>query len=198
MAKAKRAPQTKKKVGGPRPPGGGPRLEKVAAVDEIRRWLTESSAVVLAEYRGMSVGELAELRAALRGSGARFKVVKNTLTGIAAKGAGLEDLLPLLEGPTAVAYGQGDPVALAKQLADAARKTPALVIKGGLLEGRVLSAKEAGALATLETRDVLLGKAAGMFASPLYRVARVFAAPLHQVGAVLAQLRDRREQQDAA
>lgn len=198
MAKAKRAPQTKKKVGGPRPAGGGPRPEKVSAVEEIRRWFTESSAVVLAEYRGMTVHDLAELRAALRGRGARFKVVKNTLATIAARGAGLEDLVPLLDGPTAIAFGDGDPVLLAKQLADAGKKVPALVIKGGLLDGRILSAAEASALATLESREVLLGKAAGMLVAPLHRLASTMAAPLHQLGAGLAQLKDKKAQQEAA
>lgn len=190
MAK-KRSPQTKKKIGGPKPPEGGPRPEKAAAVQEISRRLTESTVVLFAEYRGMTVGELAELRAGLRKADGNFKVIKNTLATIAAHQAGLDELEPIFAGTTAAAYGEGDPVALAKQLADFGKRVPALSLKGGVLEGRVLDAEAANALATLESREVMLAKAAGMLITPVQRLANLFAAPLQQLGALFAQLRDK-------
>lgn len=191
MAKTKSAPKTRKKLGGPRIGDGGPRKAKASAVAEIARRLSESQAVILTEYRGMSVHELADLRRGLAQAGADYKVVKNTLAGIAAKQAGAEDLLPLLEGPTAAAFVTGDVVAVAKQLADVAKRVPALVVKGGLFEGKVLDAAATRALATLESREVLLAKLAGGLVTPLQKAANLFVAPLHQLGSVLAQLKDK-------
>lgn len=198
MAKAKRAPQVRKKLGGPRPAEGGPRLEKTATVEAVKQSLTGSPAVLLSEYRGLTVQDLAELRSALRAVGANFKIVKNTLAAIAAREAGAESLVPLFEGPVAMTFAGRDPVAAAKQLSEFAKKIPALTIKGGLLEGRALSAAEAGRLASIEPREVLLAKAAGMFLAPIQQVANLFAAPLNQLGAVLAQRREQLETQSAA
>jgi large subunit ribosomal protein L10 len=191
VAKAKRPPQTKKKLGGPRIGEGGPRQAKATAVADVQERLQGSSAVVLTEYRGMTVHELAELRRSLREAGADYKVYKNTLAMIAARNAGLDDLATALEGPTAFAFTQGDPVIVAKRLADFAKKVPALVLKAGVLDGRILNSGEVGALSALDSREVMLAKAAGMFLSPIQRLANLLAAPLNQLGSLLAQLRDK-------
>lgn len=191
MAKAKRPPQTKKKLGGPRVGEGGPRQAKADAVADVQQRLQGSSAVVLTEYRGMTVHELADLRRSLRDAGADYKVYKNTLSTIAARNAGLAELEPALEGPTAFAFTQGDPVVVAKRLADFAKRVPTLVLKGGVLDGRILSSGEVGALSTLDSREVMLAKAAGMFLSPIQKLANLFAAPLNQLGGLLVQLRDK-------
>jgi len=191
VAKAKRPPQTKKKLGGPRIGENGPRQAKATAVADVQERLQGSSAVVLTEYRGMTVQELAELRRSLRDAGADYKVYKNTLATIAARNAGLDDLTPALEGPTAFAFTHGDPVVVAKRLADFAKKVPALVLKAGVLDGRILSTDEVGALSKLDSREVMLAKAAGMFLSPIQKLANLFAAPLNQLGGLFAQLRDK-------
>ena len=191
MAKAKRPPQTKKKLGGPRVGENGPRQAKADAVADVQQRLQGSSAVVLTEYRGMTVHELADLRRRLREAGADYKVYKNTLATIAARNAGLAELEPSLEGPTAFAFTEGDPVVVAKRLSEFAKRVPTLVLKGGVLEGRVLSAGEIGALSTLDSREVMLAKAAGMFLSPIQKLANLFAAPLNQLGSLLVQLRDK-------
>ena len=137
-----------------------PRPDKVSAVAEIADAFRTSNAAVLTEYRGLSVKELTQLRRAL-GAGTSFAIVKNTLTKIAAKDAGVDGLGELLTGPTAVAFVDGDPVEAAKGLRDFARTHPALVLKGGVLEGKPLSAQEIRRLADLESREVLLAKLAG-------------------------------------
>ena len=152
------------------------RPEKVAVVDEIREKLADADAAVLAEYRGLKVGELARLRAALRPAGTEFKVFKNTLARRAAEEAGLTDLVPLLEGPTAIAFVRGDAVIAAKALRDFARTTPALVVKGGLLGARVLVPADVEALAEVPPRDVLLARLAGGFQAPLTKAAGLFQA----------------------
>ncbi len=118
------------------------RPEKVAVVEEIREKLVGSDAAVLTEYRGLKVGELAELRGALRPAGAEFKIFKNTLARRAAEDAGLNDLVPMLLGPTAIAFVTGDAVTAAKALRDFARAHEALIVKGGLLGDRTLDAAD--------------------------------------------------------
>lgn len=196
MARSK-APQAKKKIGGPRVKGE-PRPEKVDAVRKIKDRFGSSAAVLLTEYRGLTVKDLAELRAGLRKVSADYKVVKNTLACIAAKEAGLADIASALEGPTALVFADGDPVAAAKHLAEFAKRVPALVVKGGVLEGRALSPESAKALATIEPREVLLAKVAGMMIAPAQQLVGLFAAPLRQLGSVLAQLRDQLEKEGAA
>jgi large subunit ribosomal protein L10 len=191
VAKAKRPPQTKKKLGGPRIGENGPRQAKADAVADVQQRLQGSSAVVLTEYRGMTVHELADLRRSLREAGADYKVYKNTLATIAARNAGLAELEPSLEGPTAFAFTDGDPVVVAKRLSEFAKRVPTLILKGGVLEGRVLSSGEIGALSTLDSREVMLAKAAGMFLSPIQKLANLFAAPLNQLGSLLVQLREK-------
>jgi large subunit ribosomal protein L10 len=146
--------------------------------------------VLLTEYRGLKVSELKELRRSLAG-GAELKVIKNTLSTIAARESGLEDLVALLEGPVAIAFVTGDVAKVAKDLAEFAKKAPALTLKGGVFEGKVLDAAGAKALSTLESREVMLAKIASMAITPLQQTANVFAAGLNQMGAVLAQLRDK-------
>jgi large subunit ribosomal protein L10 len=131
--------------------------------------------LLLAEYRGLSVHDATELRRALSEQ-ARFAIVKNTLMVRAAADAGVSELEALLEGPTAVAFVQGDVVATAKKVVDAAKRFPALVLKGGYLDGKVLSAAEAQSLATLESREVMLSKVAGMLKAEMTRAASMFQA----------------------
>jgi|SRR5690349_5402167 large subunit ribosomal protein L10 len=152
------------------------RPEKAAAVEEIRDKLRQADAAVLTEYRGLTVKELATLRAALRPASTEYKIYKNTLARRAADEAGLQELVSLLEGPVAIAFVAGDAVAAAKALRDFGRTTPALVVKGGLLGDRVLSSAEVAALAEVEPRDVLLAKLAGAMQAPLVKAAGLFQA----------------------
>lgn len=191
MAKTKRAPQTAKKLGGARVSPDGPRRDKVEAVEDFKTRLSDAAAAILTEYRGLTVGELADLRSGLREAGAEYKVFKNRLATIALRDLGIEDLVPFFDGPTAVAFAGGDPVLAAKRLADFTKKAPALVLKGGYLDGRVLSEDEVKTLAALDSREVMLATVAGMFSSPLQKLASLFAAPLRQVGALFVQLEDK-------
>ncbi len=152
------------------------RPEKTAAVDEIRTRLTESDAAVLTEYRGLTVPELAELRGALRSAGTEYKVFKNTLARLAVTSAGLEDLLPMLNGPTAIAFVTGDAVMAAKALRDFGKANQSLVIKGGLLGPKVLAPEDIAELAEVEPREVLLARLAGGFQAPLVKAAGLFQA----------------------
>jgi large subunit ribosomal protein L10 len=156
--------------------GRPPRPEKVAIVAEIRRRLESSQATVVTEYRGLDVTGLATLRSRLRPAGVRYKVYKNTLVRIAVKEAGLDDLLPFLEGPVAIAFVEGDAVLAAKALSDFAGENDKLVLKGGLLGSKVLTEADVKALAKIESRDVLLAKLAGAFQAPLAKAAGLFAA----------------------
>ncbi|HLS74230.1 MAG TPA: 50S ribosomal protein L10 [Actinomycetaceae bacterium] len=166
------------------------RPDKVAAVAELTQQLRDSSAVVLTEYRGLSVGQLKELRRSL-GSTASYAVVKNTLTTIAAREAGLEQLEEQLTGPTAIAFVTGEPSEAAKGLRDFAKSNPQLVIKGGVLDGRALSAGDVEKLADLESREVLLGKAAGAFKAAMYQAAYMFTAPATQAARTIEALREK-------
>lgn len=152
------------------------RPEKVAVVEEITTKLREADAAVLTEYRGLTVKELATLRAALRPAATEYKVFKNTLARRAAQSAGLTELSSMLEGPVAIAFVRGDAVGAAKALRDFGRTAPALVVKGGLLGERVMSAADVDALADIEPRDVLLARLAGAFQAPLVKAAGLFQA----------------------
>jgi large subunit ribosomal protein L10 len=158
------------------PRTGEARPEKVAVVEEIRQKLADADAAVLTEYRGLRVGELADLRGALRPAGGEFKIFKNTLARRAAEAAGLDELVPLLEGPTAITFVSGDAVIAAKALRDFAKANTTLVIKGGLLGPRVLEARDIEALADVPPRDVLLARLAGGFQAPLTKAAGLFQA----------------------
>ena len=166
------------------------RADKVAAVAEIAEEFRSSSAAVLTEYRGLTVAQLQELRRAL-GANANYAVVKNTLTKIAAKDAGHEELTELLVGPSAIAFVKGDPVLAAKGLRDFAKAHPMLVIKGGLLDGRPLSPDEFKKLADLESREVMLAKLAGAMKASLSGAASLFQAPLSQMARLAEALRQK-------
>jgi large subunit ribosomal protein L10 len=161
--------------------------DKVAAVAELREKFTNSSGAVLTEYRGLSVKALKQLRVSL-GSEASYAVSKNTLTMIAAREAGLDELTPHLVGPTAIAFIAGDPVLVAKGLRDFARANPQLVIKGGVLDGAFLTSDEVKKLADLESREVLLAKVAGAMQGILQQAISLISAPLAQAARLFAAL----------
>ena len=164
------------------------RNPKSTAVQEISEEFRSSTAAVLTEYRGLTVAQLKELRRSLGGN-ATYAVVKNTLTKIAAKDAGVEGLADLLVGPSAIAFVKGDPVETAKGIRDFARTHPKLVIKGGYLDGKVLSAEDVTKLADLESREVLLAKLAGAMNASLQQAVSLFAAPLSQAARTIEALR---------
>jgi large subunit ribosomal protein L10 len=168
------------------------RPEKVAAVAEIRERLTESDAAVLTEYRGLKVSELAELRGALRPAGTDFKIFKNTLARRAAEEAGLAELIPMLEGPTAIAFVKGDAVIAAKALRDFGRTNAALVVKGGLLGTNVLAASDVTALADVAPREVLLARLAGGFQAPMVKAAGLFSVFTRNMAYAILALIDQR------
>ena len=155
---------------------GEPRAEKVAVVDEVRERLSSASATLLTEYRGLKVGELAELRRSLRAAGGDFKIYKNTLVRFAVRDLGLDIDEAVLTGPTAVAFVDGDAAAVAKALRDYARTNPNLVLKGGILGSKALTADETRALAELPSREVLLAQLAGAFQAPLATFAGLLQA----------------------
>jgi len=161
--------------------------EKIAAVAELADNFRESSGAVLTEYRGLTVKQLQELRRSL-GEDVSYAVAKNTLTKIAAKDAGVELDQELLVGPTAIAFIKGDPVLAAKSLRDFAKANTPLVIKGGFLDGKILTADEITKLADLESREVLLAKLAGGMKASLSNAASLFNAPLSQAARVLGAL----------
>lgn len=153
-----------------------PRSDKVAVVEEVQQRLSESSATVVTEYRGLTVAAMAELRRSLRAAGGDYKVFKNTLVRRALEGSSHEGLADHLEGPTAIAFVQGDVSAVAKALKEFSKANPQLVIKGGVLDGRSLSDKDLKALADLPSREVLLSQLAGLIASPMQSLAGLFKA----------------------
>ncbi|MGH3329216.1 MAG: 50S ribosomal protein L10 [Streptomycetales bacterium] len=170
-----------------------PRPDKAAAVAEITERFRSASGVVLTEYRGLSVSQLQDLRRSLR-EHASYRVVKNRLTQIAAREAGIAEFDGLLEGPSAIAFINGDPVEAAKGLRNFAKTHPSLVIKAGVLEGRPLSPGEISKLADLESREVLLSKTAGVMLASLQRAASTFAAPLQQTARLAEALRQKVEE----
>jgi large subunit ribosomal protein L10 len=151
------------------------RPDKAAAVAELTEDFRTANATVLTEYRGLSVTSMKQLRRAL-GSTTKYSVVKNTLTKIAAKDAGVDLSPDLLQGPSAVAFIKGDPINAAKSLRDFAKENPLLIIKGGIYEGKAISAAELMQLANLESREVLLAKLAGAMKGSLAKAARIFDA----------------------
>lgn len=164
------------------------RPDKAAAVAELADRFKSSSATVLTEYRGLSVAQLKELRRSL-GEGSTYAVVKNTLTKIAAKEAGIEGIDDLLVGPSALAFVDGDIVVAAKSLKTFAKENPALVIKGGYLDGKAITPEEVSKLAELESREVLLAKLAGAMNASLSQAVSLFAAPLSQAARTVDALR---------
>ncbi|WP_151525997.1 50S ribosomal protein L10 [Serinicoccus kebangsaanensis] len=168
--------------------------EKVAAIAELTEKFRSSGGAVLTEYRGLRVSQITELRSSMR-EHATYAVVKNTLTRRAAAEAGIDGLDEHLQGPTAIAFVTGDPVEAAKGLRDFAKANPALVIKGGVLDGKPLTPAEITKLADLESREVLLAKLAGAMKGNLSKAAGLFAAPLSSTARVVEGLRAKVEEQ---
>src|SRR4051812_12173696 len=168
-----------------------PTQAKAAVIGEITERFQKSSAAVLTEYRGLTVAQLKQLRRSL-GEGSSYAVVKNTLTKRAAEEVGFGDLAPLLNGPTAIAFIEGDPVNAAKAIRDFARANPALVVKGGVVEGRTVDAREVTRLADVESREVLLAKLAGAMKGNLTKAAGLFQAPLSQMARLAAALQEKK------
>lgn len=168
------------------------RSDKAAAVAELTEGFRVSSGAVLTEYRGLTVMQMQELRRSLADN-ATYAVVKNTLTQIAAKDAGVDAFDGQLTGPSAIAFITGDAVLVAKELRDFARANPALVIKAGVLDGKPLSVAEIAKIADLESREVLLTKLAGAMTVSLQGAVSLFAAPLAQVARLAEALRAQTE-----
>jgi large subunit ribosomal protein L10 len=169
------------------------RSDKAADVAGLVEQFHESAGAVLTEYRGLSVKQLQELRRAL-GENANYAVVKNTLTKIAATEAGVEGFDDLLTGPTAIAFINGDVVETAKGLRDFAKANPSLVIKGGVLDGQPLEAKDFARLADLESREVLLAKLAGGMLASLTQAVQLLNAPISQAARLAGALQAKAEQ----
>ncbi len=173
------------------------RPEKEAAVAELKERLSSAPAVVLSDYRGLTVKKVTELRRRLRQAGVEYRVAKNTLTSLAAQEAGLADLDQFLAGPTALAFSGADPVIPAKILMDFARENKELAIKGGVLDGRVIGADQVKALADLPSREVLLARVLGGMRAPLVGMASVLSGTLRGFAYALAAYQRRREAQGA-
>ena len=173
------------------------RPDKAAAVAELTDEFRSSNGAVLTEYRGLTVAQLKQLRVSL-GDDVNYAVVKNTLTKIAAKDAGVDSFDSLLEGPSAIAFIKGDPVVAAKGLRDFAKANPLLVIKGGVLEGKALGSDEISKLADLESREVLLAKLAGAMKAAPQQAVSLFAAPLSQAARLFAALQDKLQAEGGA
>ncbi|WP_109508147.1 50S ribosomal protein L10 [Nocardioides speluncae] len=169
------------------------RPDKAAAVKEVVDAFHAADGAVLTEYRGLTVAQLQELRRAL-GENANYAVVKNTLAKLAATEAGIEGFDDLLTGPTAIAFINGDVVEAAKGLREFAKANPALVIKGGVLDGKPLDAKEVSKLADLESREVLMGKLAGAMLASLSQAVYLLNAPLSQAARLAGALQAKAEQ----
>ncbi len=169
------------------------RSDKEAAVAELTEEFRSSGGAVLTDYRGLTVKQLQDLRRAL-GDNASYAVVKNTLTKLAAKEAGVDDFDDLLVGPTAIAFIKGDPVEAAKSLRDFAKDNSPLVIKGGILDGKTLTVAEIATFADLESREVLLARLAGALLASLSNAVYLFNAPLSQTARLVAALQAKAEE----
>jgi large subunit ribosomal protein L10 len=175
--------------------------DKERVVSELAERLKTSPTLIVADYRGLTMPQIDALRGQLLEHGARFAVVKNTLTRRAAEEAGVETLLAMLEGPTAIAFleSEGDPVAVAKALSTAARETQVLVIRGGIMEGRPITGDDVQSLAKLPPTDVLRGQVVGAIAGPMTMVVGLFNAPLRDlVGVLQARIDQLGEQGETA
>jgi large subunit ribosomal protein L10 len=175
-----------------------PSTQKIERVAELKEEIQGSAALLLTEYRGLTVSEITELRKSLRDGGARFAVIKNTLMRRALEQTDAAELGSLFDGPSAVAFVREDPVAAAKSVTAAAKKFPALVLKGGFVEGRLLSADEAKSLADLESREVMLSKLAGLMKGEMSRAAAVFQATQARFLSVLESFKAKLPEEPAA
>jgi large subunit ribosomal protein L10 len=173
------------------------RPDKVATVSEITDRFRSSAAAVLTDYRGLSVAQMKELRRSL-GAAVTFSVVKNTLTKRAAAEAGIEGIDELLVGPSAIAFVDGDPVDAAKGIRNFAKDNPDLVVKGGYMDGAILTPEDFAKLADLESREVLLSKLAGAMKAKQSQAAALFAAPLAQAARAFGALQTKVEADPSA
>ncbi len=169
-----------------------PTEAKRATVAALKEDLSAAKATIVADYRGLTVADISAVRRALRGQGIKYRVVKNRLAKIAAQEAGNTELAALLEGPSAVAMGGGDEVALAKSFLDAIRPYRTVAIRGAVLGGLRVDAASVTRLATLPSREVMLGQLAGAMVAPLANMASLLAAPLRNLGYALSQLADQK------
>jgi large subunit ribosomal protein L10 len=167
-----------------------PTTQKVERVAELKDRIEGSAALLLTEYRGLTVSEISELRRSLRETDTSFAVIKNTLMARAAADAGIEHLDEMLSGPSAVAFVHGDPVAAAKTLKAAAKQFPALILKGGYMDGAVFGADQANALADLESREVMLSKIAGLLKGEMSRAAAMLVQLQSRFLGVLESYKD--------
>ncbi|GIF65768.1 50S ribosomal protein L10 [Asanoa ishikariensis] len=172
------------------------RADKATAVAELTEQFRSSGATVLTEYRGLTVSQLTQLRRTL-GKEVTYSVAKNTLAKRAASEAGIDGIEQLFTGPTALTFVSGDVVEAAKSLREFAKANPLLVIKGGVFEGKAITAAEVNRLADLESREVLLAKLAGGMKANLAKAAALFQAPLSKTVRTVAALQDKREQESA-
>ena len=172
------------------------RADKATTVAELTEQFRSSGATVLTEYRGLTVAQLTQLRRSL-GRQTTYEIAKNTLAKRAATNAGIDGLDELFTGPTALAFVSGDPVEAAKSLREFAKANPKLVIKGGVFEGRAITAADVNRLADLESREVLLAKLAGAMKANLGKAAAVFQAPLSKAARTVAALQDKRATTDS-
>ena len=169
--------------------------EKEKVVDDLRQRLRQTNFTVMADFRGLRVGDMSDLRRRVRAAEGNLHIAKNTLLRIAAESEGMEDLRDLLLGPTAVAYARGDEVALAKALVDYSADSPELVIKGGVLDKKYLEADQIRQLAALPPREVLVAQVVGGMQSPIYGLVGVLSAT---IGSFVRVLNARSEQLGAA
>ena len=170
-----------------------PNAAKTAVVAEVAAKFAAADAALVTEYRGMSVGSLAKLRRSLRVHGAEYKVYKNTLARFAARESGYAELEEFLKGPAAITFVNGDASAVAKVLRNHAKENPLLVLMGGVVAGKAISAKELKALADLPPREVMLAQFAGMLQAPLTKTANMFAALPRKTAYALKELVEQRE-----
>jgi large subunit ribosomal protein L10 len=169
-----------------------PTEAKRETVAELREELSRNPTLIISEYRGLTVGDLAEVRRALRKQNVTYRVVKNRLMRIAANDAGREALSPLLTGPSAIAFGSGDESAVAKAVIDATKPFKVIRLKGAVLGNQAIDADGLTRLAALPSRDVLLAQLAGAFAAPMANMAGLLAAPLRDIAGGLAALIEQR------
>jgi large subunit ribosomal protein L10 len=170
-----------------------PRPEKVQAVEEIKERLENAEATFLTEYRGLSVNEQQELRRGLRAADAEYTVVKMSLARLAAAQLGLDELTESMMGPTAIAFANGDPIPVAKALKDFAKDHEHLVLKVGLMSGKLLAPEQVSKLADIESRDVLLGKIAGAAKAPLAKMAGMLGSFMRDSASMFSQLLEKKE-----
>ncbi len=170
-----------------------PKPEKIDKVQSLREKFEPRSAVIVTEYRGLSVENISKLRIELSKRDVEYRVIKNTLAKLAVEGTPYEELAPSFEGPVAAAFIDGDASAAAKALLDFSRANPSLKLKAGMLEGKLLDAAQVRALATLPSREVLIARLAGSLRSPLARLHNFMSSPARNLAYVLSQIAEQKE-----